>query len=570
MPEFLKKFLDSMKNLLTKTTLVQKLMIGGAFLFVVVAFIILMALNTSSVGIPLFTDNIDINEIGRITKKLQEDKIPFTIKNGSIIFLRNEKEKNEAIMTLAQNGLMPKGHYTLQDIINTKKITTSRSLENVKFRAALQGQLAELLEASNLVYSAKVNITMPPERVYLSEREPPKVAVVITPKYGVRFEENKASIKGIEGLIVNSIDGAKKENVVITDNFGVVLNDFSSEETDITILQIEKNLKIREKQIEQYKQKLEDGISQIIPKDRFSLLVDVQMNFNKEKEERTEVLPVILKASTPGLPYDDGERRYSIPLSGKKTNETFEGPNWIPEGPPGFDSNVPPGYKGALEQMTKFIRNEEIYNEQAGESKREIIKNPWEFTKITAAVMVDGTYEIQYDEKGKVKTYPDKVRRMREYKEASPEEIKSLKAFVEQGIGFGVGRIGDKVEVSTFKKDRSNEFYLADVKWKRDQQVVLVLLYGILGLVIIVIIGIAWRLIQKEIQRQKILREQELARQHAIAREMALKSAEEEGLETEMSMEEKARLELQATATQIAKEHPEDVAALIRTWLSDE
>ena len=49
-----------------------------------------------------------------------------------------------------------------------------------------------------------------------------------------------------------------------------------------------------------------------------------------------------------------------------------------------------------------------------------------------------------------------------------------------------------------------------------------------------------------------------------------LRSAEEEGLETEMSMEDKARLELQETAIQIAKEHPEDVAQLITTWLSDE
>ncbi len=569
MPEFLKKFFDTVKTLFTKTTLMQKVIIAAAVILVIVAFVLLFSFNTSSVGVPLFAKEIDVADFGRISKKLEEDKIPFTVKNNSIILLKNDKEKNRAIMSLAQNGLMPRGNYTLQDIINSKNITTSRALEDVKFRAALQGQLADLLEASNLVYSAKVNITMPKDKIYLSEREPVKVAVVITPKYGVHFEENKASIKGIEELIVNSIDGATKEHVVITDNYGKKLNDFSNEETDSKIRTTNENLKIREQQVEKYRSKLENGISQIIPRDRFSLVVDVQMNFDQQKENRKEILPVVLKESTPGLPYDDGERRYSIPISTSIKKETFEGPNWIPEGPPGFDSNVPPGYQGALEQMTKYIKDEQILNEQTGESNKEIVKDPWEITKVTAAVTVDGTYELQYDEKGKIKTFQDKTRRMREYKEVSPATIKSIKGFVEQGIGYSNAR-GDKVEVYEIQKDRSAEFMSEDIKWKRNQQIVFALLCGILGVIVILGIGIAWRLIQKEIQRQKMLREQELARQHAIARELALKSAEEEGLEVEMSMEDKARLELQETAVQIAKEHPEDVAALIRTWLSDE
>jgi flagellar M-ring protein FliF len=55
-----------------------------------------------------------------------------------------------------------------------------------------------------------------------------------------------------------------------------------------------------------------------------------------------------------------------------------------------------------------------------------------------------------------------------------------------------------------------------------------------------------------------------------LARELALKSAEEEGTQVEMSLEDKARLEMQENAVNLAREHPEDVAQLIRTWLQDE
>ena len=61
-----------------------------------------------------------------------------------------------------------------------------------------------------------------------------------------------------------------------------------------------------------------------------------------------------------------------------------------------------------------------------------------------------------------------------------------------------------------------------------------------------------------------------MARQHQLAREMALKNAEEEGAQIEMSIEDRARLEMQENAINLAREHPEDVASLIRTWLSDE
>ena len=53
-------------------------------------------------------------------------------------------------------------------------------------------------------------------------------------------------------------------------------------------------------------------------------------------------------------------------------------------------------------------------------------------------------------------------------------------------------------------------------------------------------------------------------------REAALRSAEEESMDVEMSVEERARMEMQEHAMNMAREHPEDVAQLIRTWLVEE
>ncbi|MCK4797192.1 MAG: flagellar M-ring protein FliF [Spirochaetes bacterium] len=568
MPDFLKKFIENINNIFSKLSLNQKLIGGGVILAAIIILVMVFVFSSTSSGVPIFTEKIDISDFGRITKKLESEGIRFTTKDNSIILVKDQGIKNKAIMMLAQEGNMPKGRYTFLDIINSKKLTSSKFENNIKLRAALEGKLEELLKASEDIDDADVSFTMPELTVFVKERAPVKVAVVLTSSWNINLHENKKAIKGIEELIVNSIDRATKENVVITDNHGIKLNDFTDEEDINTIKITKENLKIRRDVISKYKEDIYSAVSQFYEKDRISVLVDVQMNFDKEKEKRTEILPVIKKEDDPATPYDDGERVYSITESEKTVDEKFVGPNWIPEGPPGFDDNVSPAYKGALEQMTEYIKTEKIRNEDYGRSEIEKVKDAWEFDKITASVTIDGRWEIEYDKKDKPLLNPDGTRK-RKYIPEPEENLKKLKGFIEKGIGFTLAR-DDKVEVYGLPKDRAKQFAKEDANWKRKQQTTLALIAGLIALILLIAAMIVYRVIAKEIERRKRIREEELARQHQLAREMALKSAEEEGAEVEMSLEDKARLEMQENAMNISREHPEDVAQLIRTWLTEE
>ena len=67
------------------------------------------------------------------------------------------------------------------------------------------------------------------------------------------------------------------------------------------------------------------------------------------------------------------------------------------------------------------------------------------------------------------------------------------------------------------------------------------------------------------------MREEEILRRQQAEREKALWDAKQDGLQdVTMSVEERKRAELQENAIARAKEHPEDVAMLIRTWLLEE
>ena len=71
-------------------------------------------------------------------------------------------------------------------------------------------------------------------------------------------------------------------------------------------------------------------------------------------------------------------------------------------------------------------------------------------------------------------------------------------------------------------------------------------------------------------ERKKRLREEETLRQQQLEREKIIWQAENADVNVTMSVEDRHKQELQESAITAAKEHPEDVAQLIRTWLSEE
>jgi len=126
------------------------------------------------------------------------------------------------------------------------------------------------------------------------------------------------------------------------------------------------------------------------------------------------------------------------------------------------------------------------------------------------------------------------------------------------------------VVVKNVKFDRTEEFAREDVYLKKREQLRKTLLSALIALFAIFIVTLAYRAISREVERRKRIKEEELARQQQLMREAALKAAEEEGVEVELSPEERARLEMQENVMNIAREHPEEVAKLIRTWLAEE
>ena len=311
-----------------------------------------------------------------------------------------------------------------------------------------------------------------------------------------------------------------------------------------------------------------EKLKSVLGKDKVDVSVQVDLDFDQKNIQKTEYIPIIKKPDNPETPYDESEVAMNVVRSEKTTDEKFKGTGFVPEGPPGVEPNVPPGYKEATGEGSEYEKKETVKNYEVSQQVSKIQSAPYRIKRVSVAVWVDGTWKKVYDKNGKpVLTSEGGIKR--EYVPRSPDEIKKYEEIVKGAIGYDPRR-HDIVVVKNIKFDRTKEFELEDAYLKKREQMRKTLLSALIALFALFVVTIAYRAISKEIQRRKRIREEELARQQQLMREAALKSAEEEGAELELSPEERARLEMQENVMNIAREHPEEVAKLIRTWLAEE
>ena len=184
------------------------------------------------------------------------------------------------------------------------------------------------------------------------------------------------------------------------------------------------------------------------------------------------------------------------------------------------------------------------------------------------SAFIDGVWEIELDENGN--QIWEGRRRKRKCTLVDDKTLEKWAATIFVGTGCSSTR-GDKVTLTSYEADHTDEWALEDEKELKAQQMRKTVLM-VLGVIAVVLVGfILFRVISKEIERRKRLREEELLRKQQADREQALWAAQDDAnMNISMSVEESRRAELLENAINLAKEHPEDVALLIRTWLMEE
>ncbi len=567
MDAFFKKLLENAKRIFSRLNQTQKLILISIAALIIVGFFFLISFSSKTTEALLFQSPLEQYDFMRITNKLTEWNAGYKTRDGKYIVVTDEAASSYLRMKIGQAGVLPSG-IKGWELFDTQAWTTTDFERDVNKRRAIIGEITRHIKLLDDVEDVSIQVTMPEPQLYFDNEEPYTASVIITPAPFSDILTSKKKIQGIVSLIAFGVDRLKPEGVVVTDNHGNILSDFESDEDVTYLTRAKEEWKIKERLRLSMQGEIDNKLKAVLGEDKVDVAVEIELDFDQKKVEKTEFIPIIKRQDNPETPYDETEVEINVVRSEKNTSEYFEGVGFVPEGPPGVEPNIPPGYKEALGEGTRYEKTEEVLNYEVSQQVSSIESAPYKIQRVSVAVWVDGIWKKVYNEDGEpVITEDGGIKR--DYFERTPEELKSFEEIVQGSIGFNAAR-KDTVVVQNIQFDRTKEFELEDAYLKKREQMKKTLVSALIALFSIFIITLAYRAIAREVARRKRIKEEELARQQQLMREAALKSAEEEGAEVELSAEEKARLEMQENVMSLARDHPEEVAKLIRTWLAEE
>ncbi len=567
MNEWFKKVWTKIKELWSKWKPIQKLILIGIIIAIIVAIIVTANMSSRPSAVRLFNAPItDQANLTKILDRISQENITANATQEGYITVENESTSRRMREILISEGLVPSSVDPWAGFYDRSWSTTDAD-QNVKLKNTIQKQLKQHIESIADIQMADVNIVLPEKQLFSADQEPVSASVILKVNPTSTLLSDRKRILGIQRLILSAVEGLTEENLIITDSQGNQINDFEGmAESDRIDLVAKQQKLIRQEEVKK-RAAILNSLQKTYTEDRCrDMNVTIEMDFSQKTSDSTEYSPIIIKEDNPDTPYDDSEYRDTLPISQQTVTREWQGTGYNPEGPAGVEGQNPPVYSDMSNVIGKSTETGVTQNNVINTKQTQEITSP-KIDKISVSVNLDGKWKKIKDENGNIIVENGSIKR--EYTPISENELTQAQKLIEGAIGFNRER-GDKVIVTSIPYDRDDQFSLEDAEYfaaiQRKRTVLL-----ILATIAVVLVGfILFRIISKEVERRRREREARLLAEQQAQREKALWDAKDDGMEVTMSVEETRRMELQENAITMAKEHPEDVAMLIRTWLMEE
>lgn len=487
----------------------------GGLLFAVSVFAA-VRLGSSPKYVPLFS-RLEPQDAGEVINALDEKGIPYRVSEDKGAILVPEGVVYKTRMVLASEGL-PKGGTVGFEILDKPNFAATDFERRMSYLRGLQGELARTIAQLSEVETARVHIVIPQPSLFIEREKPATAAVFLKLKPGAELAQDQ--VRGIVHLVSRSVEGLKPENVTVIDSSGKVLSanlgDDGPGAGAIAKLEAERR----------FQKQLEDSLTRLLesvfgPKNVVTT-VNAQLNF----DERTVSTNLFQPISN-----DEG-----IVRSVKELEERFKGEGSPTGGVPGMTSNVEgagniPSYQvSGSGGPSEYEKREVTRNFEVNQVQERTVIAPGAVQRLSVAVMVN--------------------------KQLSAEQQQAIEKAVAAAIGYDPDRkdqitvVGEPFDMSLAKQ--LEEQLAADASARR---AALIRNYALVGVLCLFLIGVLLVVLRR------------MRRPQPVAVEEAVEVPVEQIVQ--ISEEEREKARIRGEVERLVKTHPEKVANLVRTWLTE-
>jgi flagellar M-ring protein FliF len=225
----------------------------------------------------------------------------------------------EARMALAAAGIPRDVNTgTLEYFDQQTSMTTSQFMEEARYTAAIENELAKSITRISTVQSARVHIAAPRQSNFIRNRAATKASVIITPFAGRSVSQPQ--VEAIVNLIASSIPFLATTDVSVVDDRGNLLSSNSG-----TLSQANEELTYQQSVEQIYKDRIDALLAPLLGEGAITSKVDVSMDFTRAESTVEEF-----------------DRNGTGPLPRSESTQTDMASNIGAQGIPGGTSNVVP------------------------------------------------------------------------------------------------------------------------------------------------------------------------------------------------------------------------------------
>ena len=405
------KFLDFLGSL----PLSKK--IGMAFvLILVIGGFALMFIWANQIDYQVLYNNLSPEDAGAIMSELRERRIPHKVEaNGTVITVPGERVC-ELRLALASEGL-PNGGNVGFEIFDHLDFRTTKFVQELNYKRALQGELARTINNFKEVSSSRVFIVLPKESLFVEDRKPASASIQLD----VRSSLPPDKLAAIVHLVASAVEGLEPGQVTVVDTKGTVIFKGGNRDGTDTLLN-NAQLDYKRKVESQIRANVQSMLEGIVGTGKAIVRVNAEIDFNKislSEEEYDPSTAVLRSKRNIVESTETGE-------GGVKTDRTL------------IDKRrgVLPPSNGAQ----RSHRKEDVTtNYEINKITKTTLRPAGNIQRLSVAAVIDGTYTTEKLKDGTIR---------KNYISRTQEELKKFEDIVKRAMGYSEDR-EDQVSVSS-------------------------------------------------------------------------------------------------------------------------
>lgn len=346
-----------------------------AFISVSAVVVMFIAMTASKPRMAVLFSNLSQEDAGAIAQKLSEQKIEYKLAaNGTTIEVPATKV-DELRLSMATQGL-PQGGSVGFELFDKQSFGMTEFGEKVGYQRAISGELKRTICSLAPVADAKVLIQIPDDNVFASEQQPATASIALKLRRGMPLSDEQ--IGGIVHLVASAVEGLRPENVTVVDGEGKMLSETVAGTGGGGMLTTSQS-KIKRQYESELSQNIQSMLAKVVGPDKAVVRVTADMSFDKRqiKSEKYE----------PQNQDETGAR--GIPVEEDRRQEEYRGGVLPPAGMPNSAEN-----RGAASGGNdSYTRTETTTRYEVTKTIEESVSAPGKLERLSVAVLVDDKVE---------------------------------------------------------------------------------------------------------------------------------------------------------------------------------